>query len=98
MVFSVKRSSVGDKASARSAGDMWARNTFPAPVAWIGVRRPTQFTVVIAASPITWSMLSTALSSLIAMSTVSPTSSARASQIRRLITDRSSLRVAPAAS
>jgi hypothetical protein len=38
---------------------MCARKTLPADVACIGVRCPTQFTVVTVEDPITWSILTT---------------------------------------
>jgi hypothetical protein len=77
---------------------MYARNTLPAEVACIGVRCPTQFTVVTMEDPITWSILTTLRPSWTATLTVSPTVSARSWQIGRLMRERSCFLVAPAAS
>jgi hypothetical protein len=64
----------------------------------MGVRLPTQSTLVMAAPPITWSMLITSRPSWITTLTVSPTAEASSRQTGRLSTDRSFTLVAPAAS
>ena len=73
-------------------------NTFPADVACMGVRRPTQLTVVIVGAPRTWAMLITAFPSRTTRFTVSRTASASCLQAARLSSARSSILVAPSAS
>ena len=77
---------------------MCAMNTLPAEVACMGVRCPTQLTVVIAGAPSTCAMLITARPSWTTTFTVSRTVSASCRQTGRLSRERSSIFVAPAAS